>query len=87
MQVIVAIITSAGMIPTAITALLVNHHEFKLVGDRITTPENSVASRFASIDSRFASVERRLEVIEGDLKNFCNVHAEHEKRIARLENR
>ncbi len=33
------------------------------------------------------SVERRLDVIQHDLKKFCKSHAEHDKRIQRLEDK
>lgn len=34
----------------------------------------------------FNSLERRIEIIQADLKQFFRDLAEHDKRIARLEN-
>ena len=58
----VAIISAAGSVAVAITALLLN---FRL----------------------FNSLEHRIEVIETDLKQFFRNLAEHDKRIARCEDK
>ena len=60
--VIVAVISAAGSVFVAITALLLNNR-------------------------LFSSLERHIELIQADLKQFFHELGEHDKRIARLENR
>ena len=37
------------------------------------------------MNNRFASLEQRLNIMQTELKEFCKVQAEHDKRISSLE--
>jgi hypothetical protein len=79
-NVLTAAISTAGSMAIAITALVLNYSSFKTLSGRI----DSIEGRF---ERRFESIERRLEVIEGDLKNFYKMQAEHSLAIARLQDK
>ncbi|MBV8731264.1 MAG: hypothetical protein JO336_15760 [Acidobacteriia bacterium] len=79
-SVLTAAISAGAAVITAVVALLVNHRGFTLLDKRI----DDQARR---IDDLRADTSRRLTTIEGDLKEFFRVQAEHDKRIQRLEDK
>ena len=86
-----AIIGASGSLLVAITALLLNYRGFAAIDSRFGSLESSVNSRFTALDNRMTThenrLDRRLESIEGDLKEFFKLLAEHGKRIQRLEDK
>lgn len=92
------IITSSGSILVAVVALVLNHRGFgdlrSEMNARFSVFEKTVDARFQAIDIRFTGVEQRLDkidhrldVLEGDLKEFNKVLAQHDTEIVRLKDK
>jgi hypothetical protein len=86
-NVLAAMLSAARSAAVAITALILNQRGFASIDIRFANLEN----RFSALENRITAIEarldRRFEAIEGDLKDFFKVQAEHDKRIERLEDR
>jgi hypothetical protein len=74
------IITSSGSILVAVVALVLNHRGF---GDL----RSEMNARFAGVEKRLDLIEHRMDVLEGDLKEFNKVLAQHDTDIVRLKDK
>jgi hypothetical protein len=75
-NVLTAVITTAGSMAIAITALVLNYSSFR-----------ALSGHMGSIERRLDSIERRLETIEADLKHFYRDLSDHAIEIARLKDK
>lgn len=62
-----ALISSAGSVLVAITALILNYRGFASLDARMTSLESRVDGRFSSLETRF---DARLNSIQADMKDL-----------------
>jgi hypothetical protein len=97
-NVMAAVISAAGSMVVAITALVLNHRGFadlrSEMNARFAGVERGFADfrsemnvRFGGVERRLELIEHRLDVIESDLKQFDKTLAHQDIEIARPRTR
>jgi hypothetical protein len=82
-----AMISAAAAVITAVVALILNYRGFASIDSRFASLENHIGGLSQEIRDLRAETNRRFEAIESDLKEFFKVQAEHDKRLARIEDK
>jgi hypothetical protein len=90
-NVLAAVISAAGSMIVAITALVLNHRGFadlrSEMNARFADLRSEINVRFGGVERRLELIEHRLAVMEGDLKQFDKTLARQDVEIARLKDK
>jgi uncharacterized membrane protein YfbV (UPF0208 family) len=89
-NVLTAAISASAAVITAVVALVLNSRGFAMLGARIGDTNRRIDDTNRRIDDtnrRIDDTNHRLGNIEGDLKEFFKVQAEHDRRLGRIEDK
>jgi hypothetical protein len=79
-NILAAVISGAGSMVVAVTALVLNHRGFADL-------RSEMNARFSGVERRLELIEYRLDIIESDLKQFDRTPARQDTEIARLKDK